>query len=332
MTNGRRSPSARVRVACMAAVVAATLTSAEAGAAPFAGTGNAAIGGKTDNLKARGQALERARKAALESALEQLGPVDPAVRVKILNEAAVWTRSYRVLQQGDDGATATATVSVEIDTARLSKALALPAAPAAKSEGPTLAGVHDEGCPSGTAETLAQKLIAAGLVKDGRGGTVAAGSARTLELRCRELGPLEYPRGVVVAVSLALRGPNESRSTAIGFGADTAAATTEATGRLFGQVAPTLSVQSAPGLKLRLAQPWPAARVRRLEKAIAESVIGVQGVRVASIGGDGSVTLQIEGPLTAAELHERLSTVQVPGTTIVDLEVEAPDVVVARLQ
>jgi hypothetical protein len=331
MVRGPRRPFACLRSICLGAVVAGALTAASARAAPFAGTGNAAIGGKTDNLKARGQALERARKQALESALDQLGPVDPTTRAKILAESAVWTRAYRILQQGDDGATATAVVSVEIDTARLSKALALPAAPA-KSDAPTLAGVQDEGCPTGSAEALAQKLIGAGLLRDGRGGTISAASARTLELRCRELGPVEYPRGVVVAVTLALRGAAESRSTVIGFGADAGAATTEATGKLFGQVAPTLSVQSAPGLKLRLAQPWPAARVRRLEKAIAESVIGVQGVRVAAIAGDGSVTLQIDGPLTAAELHERLSTVQVPGTTLVDLEVEAPDVVVARLQ
>lgn len=330
MVRRPRRPVARLCVACLFALAGA-LASAHVQAAPFGGTGHAPIDGKTDNLKARGQALERARKQALEAALEQMGPLDPAVRAKILGEAAVWTRSYRVLQQGDDGATATAVVSVEIDTARLSKALALPAAPT-KTEAPTLAGVQDEGCPSGTAETLAQKLIAAGLLRDGRGGTISSASARTLELRCRELGPVEYPRGVVVAVSLALRGANEARSTVVGFGADAAAATAEATGRLYGHVAPTLSVQTAAGLKLRLAAPWPAARVRRLEKAISESVIGVQGVRVASVGGDGSVTLQIEGPLTAAELHERLSSVQVPGTTIVDLEVEAPDVVVARLQ
>ena len=300
-------------------------------AAPFAGTGHAAIGGKTDALQARGQALERARKAALEAALEQSGPVDAAARKKILEEAAVWTRSYRVLQQGDDGATATAVVSVEIDTARLSKALALPA-PAAASEGPALVAVREEGCAEGSAEALAQRLIAAGLVRDGRGGTVSGSSARTLELRCREVGQVRYPHGRVVEATLALRGGADTSASALGFGADAAAATADAAGRLYGQVAPAMSSQTGAGLRLRLTAPWPAARVRRLERAIAESVIGVQSERVASIGGDGSVTLKIDGTLSAGELQERLAAVQVPGATLVALEVEAPDVVRARLQ
>lgn len=300
-------------------------------AAPFAGTGHAPIGGKVDPLKARGQALERARKAALEAALEQIGPAEPTARKKILDEAAVWTRAYRVLQQGDDGATATAVVSVEIDTARLSKALALPAAPAA-SEAPALVAVREDGCVEGTAEALAQRLVAAGLVRDGRGGTVSGSSARTLELRCREVGAISYPRGVVVEAALLLRGGADAPVTAVGFAADAAAATAEAVGRLYGQVAPAMSAQTGAGLKLRLAAPWPAARVRRLERAIAESVIGVQSVRVAALGGDGSVTLRIDGPLSAAELQERLAAVQVPGATLEALEVEAPDVVRARLQ
>ena len=72
--------------------------------------------------------------------------------------------------------------------------------------------------------------------------------------------------------------------------------------------------------------------MRRLEKAIADSVVGAQAVGVAAVGGDGSVTLKIDGPLSAAELQERLTAVQVPGATLVALDVEAPDVVHARLQ
>lgn len=300
-------------------------------AAPFGGTGHAAIGGKTDGLQARGQALERARKAALEAAIEQIGAVDPAARKRVLDEAPVWTRAYRVLQQGDDGATATAVVSVEIDTARLAKTLALPAAPAA-SAGPALVAVREEGCPEGAGEALAQRMIAAGLLRDGRGGTVSGAAARSLELRCREVGPVRYPRGVVVEAALALRGGAEGPASATGFGVDAAAASAEAIDRLYGQVAPAMSAQTAAGLRLRLTAPWPAARVRRLERALAESVIGVQSARVTSIAGDGSVTLRIDGSLTAEELHERLAAVQVPGATLVGVEVEAPDVVRARLQ
>lgn len=314
----------------------AGLAGAPAQAAPFAGTGHAPISDKVDGLKARGQALERARKAALEAALEQVGPadVDPALRKKILDDA-VWTRAYRVLQQGDDGATATAVVSVEIDTGRLSKALTVAAAPVAK-EAPALVAVRDEGCPQGTAEELARRWIAAGLLRDGRGGTIPAAAARTLELRCREVGMVAYPRGVVTEVALALRGEVGREglvaARAVGFGADAATATTEAIEGVSRQVSSSMSSQTSSGLRLRLDAPWPAARVRRVERAVGQSVIGAQSVRVAAVGGDGSVTLKIEGALSAAELQERLAAVQVPGAMLVDMEMEAPDVVRARLQ
>ncbi|MBZ5711315.1 hypothetical protein [Nannocystis pusilla] len=315
-------------------VLAVVLGGAPAWAAPFGGTGHAPISEKVDALKARGQALERARRAALEAALEQVGPADAVQRKKILDEAAVWTRAYRVLQQGDDGATASAVVSVDIDTGRLSKALAVPAAPAAK-EGPALVAARGEGCAEGAAESLAQRWIKAGLLRDGRGGTISAAAARTLELRCRELGAVSYPRGVVVEAAVVLRGEGRdgtASATAVGFAADPAAAAAAALESASNQVSANMSVQTGGGLRLRLTTPWPAARVRRVERAIAESVIGAQAVRVAAIGGDGSVILRIDGPLSAAELQERLGSVQVPGATLVALEVEAPDVVHARLQ
>lgn len=319
-----------------AGVLASALVGAPAAAAPFAGTGQAAIGDKADNVKARGQAVERARRAALEGALEQMGPAEPGARKRVLDEAGVWTRAYRVLQQSDDGATATAVVSVEIDTARLAKALAgagPAAAPApAQSGAPALAQVRDEGCPAGAGEALAQRMIQAGQLRDGRGGTIS-GVAVTLELRCRELGAINYPRGLALEAAMALRGgPSPAAASAVGFGPDAAAATADAIARLQGQVAPSMSPRTAAGVELRLAAPWPAARVRRLEKAIRESVIGVQGVRVAGVGGDGSVTLRVEGPLSAAELQERLAAVQLPNATLVVGEVEGPHVVHARLQ
>jgi hypothetical protein len=141
---------------------------------------------------------------------------------------------------------------------------------------------------------------------------------------------------VVVEAAVVLRGEGRdgtASATAVGFAADAAAAAASALESASSQVSGAMSSQSSGGgLRLRLTTPWPAARVRRLERAIAESVIGAQAVKVAAVGGDGSVTLKIDGPLSAAELQERLAAVQVPGATLVALEVEGPDVVHARLQ
>jgi hypothetical protein len=131
--------------------VASAISGTTALAAPFAGTGHAAIGGETDGLKARSQALERARRAALEAAIDQLGARDAATRKQVLANPGGWTGSYRVLQHSDDGATATAMVSVEIDTARLGKALAGPATGAPSDEPPLLPSltVDATGLPRG---------------------------------------------------------------------------------------------------------------------------------------------------------------------------------------
>ena len=297
-------------------------------AAPFAGTGHAAIGGEVDGLRARDQALERARKAALEAAIDQLGGVDPGARKQVLAAPGVWTRSYRVLRQDDDGATATAVVSVEIDTARLAKTLSGPAGAATPSPGVhVLPGLElkSSGCPPSLEADLKRALVAAGVVRD-----VAAGSAGPVlaaSLQCTALGVVSYPRHTAVRAALALRAPDAAAATswvATGFGEDPQAAASDAlggAGGLLGQVAKVMSGGTDRGVQLKISAPWPAARVRRLERALRESVVGVRGVSVASVGSDGAVTLRVDGALTAPELHARLAAVQVPGVALVVGEV-----------
>ena len=305
--------------------------------APFAGTGHAGIGGDVDGLKARGQALERARKAALEAAIDQVGGVEPAARKQVLAAPNVWTRSYRVLRQDDDGATATAVVSVEIDTAKLGKALAGPGAGTGSATSSGGSGVmvlpglelRSEGCPRGLEADMKRALIGAGVVRDVAPGS--AGPVLAASLQCTALGTVSYPRQTVVRAELALRptgtvGRPATTIAATGFGEDAQAAASDALGGpggLQGQVAKTMSARPDAGVQLKISAPWPAARVRRLERALRDSVVGVQAVTVAGVGSDGAVTLRIDGALTAAELHTRLATVQVPGVALVVGEVES---------
>lgn len=323
--------------AAFAALVA--ISGENALAAPFAGTGHAGIGGKVDGLKARDQALERARKVALEAAIEQIGasnptaPNDPTARKQVLATPGVWTRSYRVLRQDDDGATATAVVSVEIDTARLSKALAAPgAAASASSSGSSLVvlpalELRLSECPPALEGELRRALVAAGVVRDVAAGS--AGPVLSASLECRKLGTVSYPRQVAVRESLQLDG--SAPAVATGFGEDAQAAAGDAMNRLIGMVTRDMA-KKPDGLAIRVAAPWPAARVRRLERALRDSVVGVQSVRVSSIASDGAITLQVEGALTAEELQARLPAVQVPGASLVVGEVESSHVVHIRLQ
>ncbi len=315
---------------------------AEALAAPFAGTGHAAIGDKVDALKARDQALERARKAALEAAVEQLGAGDLTARKQVLAAPAVWTRSYRVLRQDDDGATATAMVSVEIDTARLGKALAgAVAGGAVAGKGPSnfillpALALENSGCPASAEAELRRALLAVGAIRDVAPGS--AGPVLSASLSCAAPGSLSYPRVTVVRGELGLKwpagatpGPSSVRAT--GLGEDAQAAASDALAGLIGQVTRGMSRGTDGGVRLKIAAPWPAARVRRLERALRESVLGATAVTVAAVGSDGAVTLRVEGGLTAQELQERLAGVQVPGATIGVGEVEASHVVHISLQ
>ncbi len=315
----------RGKIAAVAACFGLLLLSPAALAAPYAGTGHAAIGGKVDLLKARDQALERARKAALEAALDQLGG-DPSARKQVLASSSVWTRSYRVLRQDDDGATATAVVSVEIDTAKLSKAIAASQPPATTTPLvllPQLALTSDA-CPTDIDAQLRRVLAAAGIVRDVAPGS--AGPTLAARLRCDSLGFLAYPRRAVFRATLQLQGRDEVVST--GFGDDPATATRDALTGLATQLRPTAA---STGVTIKIAAPWPAARVRRLERSLAESVLGVSAVRVAGVGSDGTVSLRVEGGLSANELHARLANVQVPGATLVVGELES-NVVHVRFQ
>lgn len=308
------------------------ISAADALAAPFTGTGHAAISGDADSLKARGQALERARKLALEAAIEQIGASDPAARKQVLASPGAWTRSYRVLRQDDDGATATAVVAVEIDTARLAKALAAPGAPATTTTtgGLVLLPSLDlklAECPPALEGELRRALAAAGLVRDV--GPGSAGPTLAASLQCRKLGAVNYPRQVAVRAELQVQGM--APAVATGFAEDAHAAAGDALTGLIGQVLKNMSPRP-DGVTVRVAAPWPAARVRRLERALRESVVGVSGVSVASVGSDGAVTLRVEGGLSAEELHARLPAVQVPGATLVVGEVESSHVVHIRLQ
>lgn len=307
------------------------ISAGDALAAPFTGTGHAAISGDADSLKARSQALERARKLALEAAIDQIGGADPAARKQVLAAPGAWTRSYRVLRQDDDGATATAVVAVEIDTARLAKALAAPGAPAPATGGgivllPSLDLKLSE-CPPALEGDLRRALAAAGLVRDV--GPGSAGPTLAASLQCAKLGAVAYPRQVAVRAELQLQGA--APAVATGFGEDAHAAAGDALTGLIGQVLKNMSPRP-DGVTLRVAAPWPAARVRRLERALRESVVGVSGVSVASVGSDGAVTLRVEGGLSAEELHARLPAVQVPGATLVVGEVESSHVVHIRMQ
>ena len=74
----------------------------------------------------------------------------------------------------------------------------------------------------------------------------------------------------------------------------------------------------------------PGDRVRRLERAIRDSVMGVRDVEVSGLE-PGAIVLSLTTDLTVDTLAKRLSGLRLPDFSVTILATEAPDVVTIRL-
>ncbi|MEZ4453799.1 MAG: hypothetical protein R3B09_30365 [Nannocystaceae bacterium] len=317
MVRRRLRPPLRAALTALAVVAGTLLGSVDALAAPFVGQGTAPIAEGGDRQAARKQATTKARKAALEAAIADMATqgiaIDPGAKTRVIGSAAVWTSAYRILRQGDDGATATVEVEAEIDLPRLEKLLAPASTRPSDPGGPplaVLAAVRPGQCPAEIAAHVRDHLVARGLcVASGDGPSL------TLDLECEALGEVSQARvhGARVTVKASLAGDSPWQGEAVGFAADPAAAYAEALrGALFG-VGESLRGGGDRAIHLAIERPWPAAQVRRLEKGIRDSVVGVRSVGVGGIEPDGSVVLRIDASIDAEALAQRLGALRVPG-------------------
>lgn len=303
----------------------------EVDAAPVRATGKAqASETKSASLaKTRARALRRARRAALEAALRQVsGPVDPAARKAVLDAADAWTGAYRVLSERGDGQDVELELEVEIDLVRLTKRVG-------KREGTKpvfrLGDVGAaEGC--GDAEALAG-VVRAEL--GGQGGVALDGKAPLLDvaLDCRDLGAVEhtYMHAVQVRVTATADGRTVADVSTPAFAATPAEALAAAVQRALTDASTALVARRSGQLRVRVQSPLPAARIRRLETAMRNSVLGVDEVEVGTLSS-GVVELHVRGGLSAKTLARGLGGLVLPGFSLTIVRVEPPDVVTIRLQ
>lgn len=289
-------------------------------AAPYVGAGEAPIGESGDRTGPRKQALERARRAALEAALAEVEGGDAGRRERVLKAASAWTSAYRILGQGDDGATAKVEVEVEIDVARLEKVVQGASAAPAGVRLPPIGRITHQGCPEALVAGVDDLLIARGLA-------VAQGEGPALDvaLRCEAIGQVPQARAWGAQVSVivgAAGGAEEGRGVA--FAGDPDAAAQEALGEALSEVGEALHRLQGGAITLRIASPWPAAGIRRVERAIGSSVVGVRAASVRGIEGDGAVLLRIDGTLSADDLATRLAALQIPGAHLRVIGVDGP--------
>lgn len=319
----------------------------EAAAAPVRGTGEAkASETKSPSLgQTRARALRRARRAALEAALRQLpGPIDAAARKAVLDAADSWTGAYRVLSEQSDGQDVALELEVEIDLVRLQKRVA-------KREGGgggpawALGAVGSaEGCgqAAAIAELVRTELVAQGAVAREAAGTEGQGSkgktkgkaaALDVALDCHALGAVDhtYLHAVRVRATATADGRTVAEASTSAFATTPAEALTAGVHGALSDVAAKLVAHERGHVRVRVQSPLPAIRIRRLETAMRNSVLGVDEVEVGAID-EGVVELQVRGELSAKALSRALGQLQLPGFSLTIVRVEPPDVLTIRLQ
>lgn len=320
----------------------------DAAAAPVRGTGEAkASESKSPNLaQTRARALRRARRAALESALRQLaGPTDAGARKAVLDAADSWTGAYRVLSEQSDGQDVALELEVEIDLVRLQKRVA---ERESSGGGPAWA-LGDVGSAEGCGEAAAlAELVHGELAAQGAVASSAASPsgpegkgksqksklpAVDVALDCQALGAVDYTHlhAVRVRVTATADGRTVAEASIPAFATTPAEALTAGVQGALSDVAAKLVTREHGHVRLRVQSPLPAIRIRRLETAMRNSVLGVDEVEIGAVD-EGVVELHVRGELSAKALSRALGQLQLPGVSLTIVRVEPPDVLTVRLQ
>ena len=169
-------------------------------------------------------------------------------------------------------------------------------------------------------------------VEFGRGLDADGGLA--LEMRCEPLGKVSHTH--VTAARLWIRARVGKRPLATitvrGYGDDETTARDVAIARGLAMLAERLSKRNAESLHVRIYDPWPAARLRLLETALIEAVVGVQSVSVEELMPDGSVIMEVKATISAKDLSFELEDLDFPEFYVVDPHVESNHEISVRLQ
>lgn len=320
-------------ISCIAAcsILAAHLASPQAvRAAPIEGVGTSKVDPEA-SARSRDRAIESARRAALEQAIAGITDVavDPDAVAQVLAAADTWTAAYRILAVGEVDGAMQAKVEVEIDVPRLRKRIAERDA-ASRPKGFAWGGVSASGCGELDAARLEDPLRAYGIVSDTSPTTL------TLTLTCTEQGEVSHTHVRAAKVELAASLSGELKMSrkveARGFAGDAGQASASAIDRALGELAEQLAVHARGDLELRVEQPWPAARVRRLELTLRESVMGVDAAELSGILADGTAVLRVQGKLDVNLLGQRMQTLTFPDFRLVGLRIDATHALRARIE
>jgi hypothetical protein len=319
------------RTLALVLVLAAGALAPDAAAAqPFRGSGTSAPDPKDKTpTAARTRALDKARRAALDAALVELGKLSKATKKSITANTSAWTGSYRIISESPVGAGVAIEVEVEIDVARLRKRTeagsTTVAAPLFTLEGVDL----DSGCePSATIRARVEdELVVAGAVG-------AGGAPLKIEGKCKVLGPVPHTFEHAARIELVASSGGSATATAEvdGFAKTPEEALAAAAAQAASQLGASLALHRRGRVLLRVSGGRPSVKLRRLERALVQSVMGVSAVELSRVDAQGRVVFSVLGVADAQALAQALQSLHSPGVSTSVIAIEGPDVLAIELR
>lgn len=281
--------------------------------------------------KARSRAIRRARIAALAEAIEALeGPTDPQAVRATTKDGEGWTGAYRILSEHSDPQGVRVELEVDIDLARLAKRVAPASLPAPKDRRFHLGEVKAREPCEEYVERVQSELERVGVAAQPQGRS----KGLDLEIQCDALGPVPNTllRAVRVRVSATSGSHTMIESSVAGFGVDDASAWADGLATAADEVASAVLRRSSAGVFVRVEAPHPAARIRHLQRALADSVRGVRRAELVGVDPDGSVRLRVVGSAKAKGIARGLQALSLPDFSITIVGIDDPNGLTIRLR
>ncbi|MCX4245912.1 hypothetical protein [Paraliomyxa miuraensis] len=281
---------------------------------------------------ARARALRRARRTALETALSQLSvPIDGEARKDVLAAADAWTGAYRILSEHGDGEAVNLEIEVDIDLVRLTKRVAK-RDPAASGR-PVFRLAEVTATPACGDVEAVRAMVRTELSGQGSVALDGKGPALTVALECQPLGPVQhtYLRAARVRITGSSGGQAVAELSVPAFATTPEEAVTAAIQRALSDASSQLRARRSGHVRVQVRAPLPSERIRRLETAMRNSVLGVDEVEVGALSR-GVVELHVRGTLSAKELARKLGELSLPGFSLTIVDVDPPDALTIRLE
>ncbi len=301
---------------------------------PFVGTATGPSATGTGKDQKRDDALLlSARRAAFATALDALGSnIDPELRKSAKEEADLWTRAYRVIRDSEQAGKRTVEVEVEIDLARLRKRVAGSGA-AGGSDGLVLDTM--QGCGIDPSDPMDRTIVAT-MKAMIAAGVLATNASRRVKLSfvCDAPAGVEFTTQVMQSVQIEARIGDEiiASTVARGFATNGDAAREQAISLALASLGQALVPIAKQRIVLRVEHAQPAAKIRAIERALREAVIGVRSVALVSIDPKGSAIefeVAMDGDVT--QLRDGIARLKEPTFALSSVTVTGPRRITASL-